>query len=354
MNICFLFRNIDGDGGVNRVAKMLISGLRDKHSISCLSVFTKIYNENISIDLPVTYMFDYVITSYRKVIIPMTMRIRSFVKKNKIDLVIATEESFAPACAAGLLGTGVKYICWSHVPADMTDLYKLQGLSRKIGVKTAKYYVSLTPEASRYIRDNMKAKHSVDIPNPADDRLMTDVHYNPGTKRIITVGRLSYQKNIEEAVEIANIVFRKHKEWIWDVFGEGDTYDSVSQKINEYGLEGRFNLKGSVKDLYSRYDEYSIMVMTSRFEGYPMALLEGMSRGLPIVSYEVSGANHIIDDGKSGYIVGQGDRKTFTERLLQLMECEMLRQEMSDENVRRRKSFSQSAFIERWEKLINN
>ena len=183
MNICFLFRNIDGDGGVNRVSKMLINGLRNKYSISCLSVFSKPYKETEHIDLPVSYMFNYVVTSYRKVLPQMIYKLRKYVKANSIDLVIATEESFAPACVFGLFGTGVRYICWSHVPADMTTLYRFQGASRRIGVKTAKYFVSLTPESSEYISNKFRVKNSVNIPNPIDDRLLSDVHYDVSSKK---------------------------------------------------------------------------------------------------------------------------------------------------------------------------
>ena len=60
------------------------------------------------------------------------------------------------------------------------------------------------------------------------------------------------------------------------------------------------HLMGQVSDLYARYREYSMMVMTSRYEGFPMSLLEGMGNGLPLVSFDINtGPDEIIRDGEN-------------------------------------------------------
>lgn len=352
MNICFLSKNIDGDGGVNRVSKMLMKSLAETQSIYVLSVYSLPCKDEEHIEAPTEYMFDRVIPSYSKVVLKMAGKLRAFVKKHSIDIVIATEDPFAPVCFLGLIGTKARYICWSHSIPFQERVYRFQKLSRYIGVKTAKWYVSLTPESDVYMKKHYHGRRTAAIGNPIDDRLMSEIHYNSVSKKIIMAGRLAEEKCYPLAVEAVKKVFEKHPDWSLDIYGEGSERELIEKKISEYGLTDKVILMGTVPDLYERYNDYAMLILTSSYEGYPMVVLEAIGRGLPIVSFDVSGANMMIENGRNGFIVSQGSTDDLADRICELIENPLLRISMSKENEERRADFSQSNFIEKWKNLI--
>ncbi len=352
MNICFLTKNIDGKGGINRLVKMLIGKLESTHNIMIFSVYSDKYFETEDASVPVSYMYDHIIYSFRKVIFGMAGKLRTYIKENKIDIVIAAEEGLAPICALGLCFTRAKYICWSHSIPYQERVYKFQKLSRYIGAKTAKWYVSLTPKADEYMKKHYHGKRTVAIGNPIDDRLMHNIDYSFGSKKILMVGRLVDEKCYPLAVDVAKAVHKRHSDWTWDIYGDGTDRDLIESKISECGMDGVFNLMGSVSDMYERYDDYAMIVLTSRYEGYPMVLLEAMGRGLPLVSFDVSGTDIMIENGINGFLVKQGDIGELADRICELIENAELRQQMSEENAKRRFMFSLSAFTEKWKNLI--
>ena len=82
-----------------------------------------------------------------------------------------------------------------------------------------------------------------------------------------------------------------HTDWIWDVWGTGDKsyIDDVVKNIENAGLSGRLRLRGSSLDMYNLYNDYGLYVLTSRYEGLPMVLLEAKAKKLPILPERLHG-----------------------------------------------------------------
>lgn len=121
---------------------------------------------------------------------------------------------------------------------------------------------------------------------------------NCKNKKIISVGRLEYQKGYDILIEVWNIISKEYPDWILEIYGEGPERENLQNKVNKLGLGKSFLLKGAVKNIQDKYLESSIYVMSSRFEGMPMVLLEAMSFGLPVVSFTCPcGPKDIIKNG---------------------------------------------------------
>ena len=127
-------------------------------------------------------------------------------------------------------------------------------------------------------------------------------------KKIISVGRLEYQKGYDILIEVWKGVFEKHKDWILEIYGEGSLRKELEEKIEKLGLENSLLLKGTVSNIQEKYLESSIYVMTSRYEGLPMVLIEAMACGLPLVSFDCPcGPKDVITDKEDGYICKLGN-----------------------------------------------
>jgi glycosyltransferase involved in cell wall biosynthesis len=231
-------------------------------------------------------------------------------KEQEIDVLIACGALFFPIAVRACKGTHVKCICWEHTDPNTGSDYRFQRLARSYGAKRSSCNVVLTKRAQKFYEAHYPKARTVQIYNPIDHKVLENAgEYRPESKKIISVGRLTYQKYFQMAVEIAAEILPMHPDWQWDIYGDGEERQELEQLIAEKGLTEQMHLMGQVSDLYNRYREYAIMVMTSRYEGFPMSLLEGMGNGLPLVSFDIdTGPDEIIRDGENGYLIPASNR----------------------------------------------
>ena len=169
------------------------------------------------------------------------------------------------------------------------------------------------------------------------------------SKRIIAVGRLTYQKNFSSLIRAFSSVVRQFPEWTLDIYGEGDEWDSLSAEIQAFGLTTSVRLMGSRTDIQGIMQDYSLFALTSKFEGFSLALLEAMSCGLPVVSYACPcGPKDIITDGVDGFLVPVGDEMLLAERICRLIENKELRKRMGAASYERSKDFAIERIIQKW------
>ena len=118
-------------------------------------------------------------------------------------------------------------------------------------------------------------------------------------------------------------VNEKHSAWILEIYGEGSLRKELQDKIDSLNLTDTLVLKDNEKNIQSKYLEGSIYVMSSRYEGMPMVLLEAMSYGLPLVSFDCPcGPKDIIKDGKNGFLIKFGNTNEMAEKINYLIENE--------------------------------
>lgn len=174
-------------------------------------------------------------------------------------------------------------------------------------------------------------------------------------KKIISVGRLEYQKGYDILIDVWKRVIEKNKDWVLEIYGDGTEREKLQNKINNLGLRHSFLLKGTVKNIQEKYLESSIYVMTSRFEGMPMVLLEAQACGLPIISFDCPcGPKEIINDNIDGFICKFNDIDKMAEKLIFLMNNEKKRKEFSISARENVKKFSQDKIMEKWINLFSS
>jgi glycosyltransferase involved in cell wall biosynthesis len=136
--------------------------------------------------------------------------------------------------------------------------------------------------------------------------------------------------------------------------GDGPERVALEQYIREYGLDEAFALKGNVDDMDSFYRELDIYLNTSLHEGIPMAILEAMARGLPVIAPKVGGITEIITDGVEGFLIPTRDPWAFAEKCLLLHRDPILREKMGRAaRARVEKDFSATAMAEQHRRLYH-
>lgn len=190
------------------------------------------------------------------------------------------------------------------------------------------------------------------IPNPIT---FTIDHLSDCTnKRVISVGRLNEQKGYERLVDAWKIVAERHLDWELNIYGEGELKDSLEKQINDNNLNDCLHLCGSTKNIIDKYIESSIYVMSSRFEGLPLVLIEAMSCGLPCVSFNCPhGPAEIIEDGVNGILVENGNVVALANAIEDLIVNENKRIEMGKKAHEMVQKYSQDNVMEMWVELFN-
>lgn len=125
-----------------------------------------------------------------------------------------------------------------------------------------------------------------------------------GGIRILTVGRLYYQKGYDIAVKTAEILKKNGYDFRWYVLGEGEEKKNLLRQIREAGLEDDFCLLGAVANPYPYFRQADLYVCSSRFEGKSIVIEEAQTLGLPVVATDCTGIEEQVEQGKDGIITG--------------------------------------------------
>jgi len=153
------------------------------------------------------------------------------------------------------------------------------------------------------------------IPNPIQK---TNCIANLQNEKVIAIARHSYEKGIDRLIEIWKKVSQRSN-WILEIYGDGYLFEKHEQLIRNLDLQDKVKLFKPVKNIQEKYLESSIFVMTSRTEGFPMALLEAMEVGLPVVSYDCPiGPRSIIKNNYSGFLIEDGNEEQFVSSIIAL------------------------------------
>ena len=323
LKIGFLLGNFQTNGGIGRVTSIIADELckKDEIEITTISYFKT--------DAPVLYDISSSINQYVLFSAPVSMvkailkysaikKLRAIIEKENLDIIVGCGALFYPLVILAAKGTNAKTICWEHTDPATTHDYNFQGVARKLAVKSADKIVVLTKSAQKYYLETLKVKKDklYQIYNPVSKDAAKSKEYNGNSKKIISVGRLSYPKNFSALIDIASNVLSQYPDWTWDIYGEGEERAELTAKIESKNLVGKVNLKGQVYDLYDRYGDYSFQVMTSRYEGFPMSLIEGAVNRLPLISYDITtGPNELIVDGVNGYLVEKENTNEMTKKI---------------------------------------
>ena len=182
--------------------------------------------------------------------------------------------------------------------------------------------------------------------------------------RVVTIGRYAYQKGydllLQAWAELSRIRESENgEEWTLDIYGQGDQTD-YRQLMAELGIDSnRCHLNGPVENVVKAYQESSIFVLSSRFEGFGMVLIEAMACGLPVVSFDCpAGPDEIITDGVDGLLVPSGDVHTLAEKLMLLMSDENLRRRLGQQARQTAQRYDMTVLVNQWtalfEKVIKN
>ena len=234
----------------------------------------------------------------------------SFMDQTNVLVLLATRALRLPVVVAEHSDPAQQRLSWSWE--------KL----RRLIYPQADAIVMLSDAAKSYFPPHIQERVRV-VPNPVVvDRVVAGRPSDPPPvgPTLIAVGRLSQEKGFDLLLEAFALVAPSHPAWRLTIWGEGTLRGDLERLRDDLGLRERVALPGATGEIHQRMEEADLFVLSSRYEGFPMALCEAMALGLPVVSFDCpSGPRQIVRPGVDGLLVPAADVGALAESLDLLM-----------------------------------
>jgi len=248
---------------------------------------------------------------------------------------------------------GIKLVGWLHNSYEAlfgdSSLY--------IGPERKRHYVYQFRKLDNVI---VLCQNDANLFNLYDHYFKPVVIYNPLTlkpglpsegksKSFLAVGRFTpLHKGFDLLIEAFQIFSNKNQEWILDIVGEGPEEDTFRSLINKYSLEKRIIIHPFTNDIQSYYSNAQVYILSSRWEGMPLVLVEAMSHGLPIVTSDLPVCKEILGD--FGLYFKNGNIKDLAQRLEEVTRIDW--QEKSRQAIDIAHKYEVNEIIKQWKELI--
>ena len=175
-----------------------------------------------------------------------------------------------------------------------------------------------------------------------------------GAKTVYAAGRFRYQKGFELLIPAWAETAKAHPDWRLRLRGRGHLGSRFRGLIEEYGLQDSVTIEGPAEDIGADMAEASVFVLSSRFEGFPLILLEAMSKGMGVVSFDCpTGPADIVDDHRNGLLVPAEDVAGLARAIREIVEDEELRRRLAAAAVETAHGYTIEAIGPLWEELFD-
>lgn len=365
-------------GGVERVTDLLAKELlRRNHKVFFLCTYSGLDHSNSVVDVFCllrtlgSVFSDGSVCEYQKIL-----------EDNKIKIVINQK----PLCKDGLFilehtPSSVKVVSVYHSKPFGDYLAKLviwggKGIMGKAVSLFYKYRIQQTKQifrkiidksdclcllAGSYIKElsgllgleDCKKLRAINNPNILEQE-KNSLRYSAKENVLLFVGRLAFfPKNTLDFIKVWEIVSKNNPSWHAEIVGN----DAGCQKEHGYVERNRIErceFVGHTQDVSSYYEKASIICMTSHFEGWPMVLIEAMSRGCVPVVYKTFSAIHDIVTDTNGVLIEPYDINSMARGIQYLIDNPQVRSRMAVSAVDSQRKFNVSSIVDEWENLFAN
>ena len=165
-------------------------------------------------------------------------------------------------------------------------------------------------------------------PNPNGAHLRNLLHIPLDVPLVGFVGRLAPEKGPDLFLQVAQFIHRSHPQTHFVMVGDGAMLDELKEAARVAGLQDHLHLPGSLDNMHLVYPAFDVLVQTSRVEGMPFSLLEGMACGLPVVAMNAGGVNEIVEERTTGILTLVGDWAGVGRAVIRLIDDPALRAKM--------------------------
>ena len=251
-----------------------------------------------------------------------------------------------------LMGSGVPVISSERYDPRASDfLFKT---IRWLFLRLTTHLVVQTEDIKSCYSKALQKRTTV-IYNPVNEKVFEDsLVRKEKQNKIVSVGRLAPQKNFPMLINAFAKIKEEFPDYQLVLFGEGPLREELQSQIDRLHLTESALLAGRSNQVIEELRSAKLFCMSTNAEGMSNALIEAMCVGLPVITTKVSGAEELVDDGKTGFITPIGDEAQLVVALRKMLGNEALMKEMGERNLQKRDLFNLKTIANEWENVIKS
>ena len=297
--------------------------------------------------------------------IALVAGLRRILRRERPDIAIAhgtiSFSALALARSRDCIAIGAEHI---HPPSAIDNnpiLGRLRTLAVRLLLPRLDAAVALTSQSADWLRAHTSARHVAAIPNaialPVADgapRLPPADTVAPQRRILLAVGQFARYKGFDRLLDAFAQLAPRHPDWDLVILGEGRQRPALEAQAARLGLDGRAHLPGHAGNVADWYRAAGAFVLSSRWEGWGMVLVEAMAHGCAVLSVDCdTGPRDIIRDGEDGLLVAQNDPAALVAGLDRLLGDAALRMRLGGRAVEVVERFSPQRIRARWQALFD-
>jgi GalNAc-alpha-(1->4)-GalNAc-alpha-(1->3)-diNAcBac-PP-undecaprenol alpha-1,4-N-acetyl-D-galactosaminyltransferase len=279
--------------------------------------------------------------------------LRAAIIASQADVVISFMDTGNVLTILACRNSNIPVIVSEHMYPATTTANKIWQLLMKLTYKNADLVTVLTQNAVPFFPPT-KGYRTIVMPNPvltpSKNIIQNKLFQNPS---LIAIGRLNPAKGFDILMQAFYQIHKKYPDWHLTILGEGENRSELEELRSQLQLNEVIHMPGQVHNVNDRLRQADIFVMSSRFEGFPMALCEAMACGLPVISTDcLSGPREIIENGVNGILVETEDVNALATGLEQLISNPQKRDQLSQAAPGILEKFGLEKVMKLWEDAI--
>lgn len=301
--------------------------------------------------LRISHIFAKIVKFFYKV-----KRLRQAIKSCDADVILGVMEYSSLIAYVASLGLKKTIISTTHCTFDFSEHEKRLPYLKFLKMKVEKYYMNrlfpvvtcLTLADKNYMGN--KLKKLIVLPNPLSIPVLNSP--NPvRQKKILAVGRVDawHCKGFDLLIKAWIQIERLYPEWVLEIAGEYTSKKELDKLIADAGIENRVVFSGFHFDVGQLYQSAEVFVLSSRYEGFGMVLLEAMSQGCACIACDYKGRQkEIITDDSLGLVIKPDDEQFIAIAIRRMIDDETYRKEVQKNAPGRAKDFSPENIYVQW------
>ena len=362
MNIMILVHRLSG-GGAERVASLWANGFCMRgHSVSVvinssnvsddekknLNSAIKLYNIYSKLGMKLSWWLN--------IDIIMVKQLKKIISIESPDVIICVLPPFAEWAKKATKDCNIPIINTEHNAFERPSSKPLNKKEKKRKFVINRDYdcVTVLSEADKQYIGNRLNNITV-LPNPL---VFTPLRELPKKDNIIlAAGRINdwYVKGFDILIKAWGKVAKKYPEWKLQIAGGGK--DSEVALLKNYcetmDCSNQVEFLGYCKDMLPLYQRSSVFVLSSRYEGFGLVLVEAMSQGCACIACDYNGRQQeIVDSSENGLLCKVNDIDGLSHRISQIIEDEALRKRLQEKAIKRSEFYSLDNIMDRWENIL--
>lgn len=351
IKVLFLCGDLDNFGGTERVSSIIANELSILNYDVIMASITNGMHPFFALDNEIKVTS--ISKSSRRILyqVPKIIyNIRKLVLKENIDIVIVVDTISVLFTIPALVGLKIKHIGWEHFNFNNNLGKKGRNISRQLAARYCDSIITLTERDKKYwLQGTCHKSQIIAIANPCPFPVQEHIE-KENTKIVLAVGRLVSLKGFDMLLKAWVKVTRSAPDWKLQIVGDGQEKEKLNDFIIENNLTESVEISGSTDNVKKYYEEAEVFCLSSRFEGFPMVLLEALSFGLPVVSFDCDTGPAEILEGTGSVLVPSNDIDLFASALLDLINDKELRKTISVKSKIKAEKYQTSEVIKDWEK----